>query len=666
MKTKKILSLVITLSMVMSSVFSVCVTAEDAGLQENYTAEDPESAISVIAEDALTLQNGSMQNVTTTGMTKGKAYDSEKDKIVTKMAFNAKAEGIEVSTAPDVVAGLEGLAMLLKDGVANTVSFDYKIVGASSGNVGIFFSDNIAAYGVNDRSVGIMLGNKSGINAIASTPTNRKTGSWNEYAKNVSQYRRQQDANNRQWNRLTLSFDATGKHITTVYLNGKLVVDNITNPYSSIKNEINAILFTTAHEVSETKDLAVLMDNFKVYEGAPKFVDTTVFTSELKLLNDTSNSGFKNMTENYIQDPVKGVVRQLTFDKKADGNTVRSGLSGFAKYMTDETVNTISFDYKLGGSSSNAVGFFLGDYAGAEYWSLSYASMLLGNDKGISVNVKANNNGGDYDAVAQSSSAWQAKTNNREWNRVVLEVYSDGIVKGYVNGEYFGEALGANALVSPVGMDSIFFNTKGLVGAGGNNPNGSLSILLDDISVYPGTAKAEEFPTPEQQDLMLVNSQSVNNTTITGVRESKYYDEVKDKLVRRFDFDAKAEGANKAGSTDVRAVLSGFAKYMTDEDINTISFDYKIAGSSDAHIGLFLVNGAEDFGEQVDPGVLIGNTNNANIQWKMNRNTGGSDWYSYARNAYEHTIEVNTNNREWNRLTLEVKKNRCSYRLYER
>ena len=173
---------------------------------------------------------------------------------------------------------------------------------------------------------------------------------------------------------------------------------------------------------------------------------------------------------------------------------------------------------------------------------------------------------------------------------------------------------------------------------------------------YEYLSAEEAISEISKEELVLANSSKVNGSTIIGMTESTVYDAEKNKDVRSFNFNKKAEGANKAGSADVRAVLSGFAKYMTDETVNTISFDYKITGESQGHIGMFLVNGAEDFGEQVDPGVLIGNTNNANIQWKINRNTGGSDWYSYARNFYEHTIEVTTDNRQWNRITLEINK----------
>ena len=191
----------------------------------------------------------------------------------------------------------------------------------------------------------------------------------------------------------------------------------------------------------------------------------------------------------------------------------------------------------------------------------------------------------------------------------------------------------------------------------------TMMIMSASVSVFAEVeptvnyeyVSAEDAIEPlSNEDLVLKNSQKVNGTTISGMTESYVYDEEKGKEVRSLGFNKKSFGQNKAGSTDVRAALEGFSKFMTDSRINTMSFDYKIAGTSEAHIGLFLVKNAEDYGNWLDPAILMGNSQNANMRWKVNRNTGAADWYTYT--YYAPVQEVNCNNREWNRLTIEINK----------
>jgi len=172
--------------------------------------------------------------------------------------------------------------------------------------------------------------------------------------------------------------------------------------------------------------------------------------------------------------------------------------------------------------------------------------------------------------------------------------------------------------------------------------NATKNFRLDNVEV--GTVTKAKAP-----DFVLTNG-AVNGTTITGVKEAKYYDEAKEKEVRRFNFDKKSYGADTAGSTDVRASLDGFKKFMTDENVNTISFDYKITGTSNAHIGLFLAKDANDYANKQSTGILLNNSQGIMVLPKVNWNQGYSDWYGQITS----NAKVFPNNREWNKLTLEV------------
>jgi len=492
MKTKRFLAMMVVLAMVMSCMVTGVSANTTTGLSENYEVADPEASVPVIADNALTFTNNSRSGVNATGMTKSEVYDSEKNKNVMKLTFNEKANTSGVAT--DVLASLDGLAALMKDGSANTISFDYKVTGTLVGNIAMFFvgasATDLSDNGTKYPAIGLR--NKGGIAAFARPNANR--AKWYDY---VGDKWISQDSDNKQWNRLTIAVDENGTKITAVYINGQattfqnpngygLITDGVTN-----KGEIDKILFNTEGAVTAENGLAILLDNIKVYEGAPKLADTTDLTSELTFVNDTSNPGFAHMTDGYAMDPVKGAVRKLTFDAKAAETNARAGLSGFSEYMTDENVNTICFDYKLSGSSTNHVGFFLNDTAGAEYWSKTYASMILGNSQGIQLRNRPSSNGSDWYSYGGNTNRYQATPNNREWNRAVLEVNNvTGEVKGYINREYYGAISGATT--SAANLDTIFFNTEPLVGAGGTDANGSLSILLDNIEVYPGSVNVKD------------------------------------------------------------------------------------------------------------------------------------------------------------------------------
>lgn len=492
MKTKRILAMMVVLTIVMSCMMTGVSANASLGLSENYDIVDLESLVPVVAENALTFTNNTRSGVVATGMTKSEVYDNEKGKNVMKLSFNEKAN--TAGAATDVLSSLDGLASLMKDGSANTISFDYKVAGTMAGNIAMFFvgadATDLSDNGTKYPAIGLR--NAGGIAAFARPNANRTK--WYDY---VGDKWISQDSDNKQWNRLTIAVDENGTKITAIYINGKATTFQNPNGWGIItdgttaKGEIDKILFNTEGAVTADNGLAILIDNVKVYEGAPKLVNTADLTSELTLINDTSNPGFAHMTDGYAIDPIKGVVRQLTFDAKAEETNVRAGLSGFAKYMTDANVNTISFDYKLGGTSTNHVGFFLNDTAGAEYWSYTYASMILGNSKGIQLRNRPSSNGSDWYSYGGNANRQQALPNNREWNRAVLEVNNvTGEVKGYINREYYGSISGATT--SAANLDTIFFNTEPLVGAGGTDVNGSLSILLDNIKVYPGAVNVTD------------------------------------------------------------------------------------------------------------------------------------------------------------------------------
>lgn len=491
MKAKRFLVMMVVLAMIMSCMAGISATAEPS-LFEGYEVTDPESSVSVVADNALTFTNNQRSGVTATGMTKSEVYDSEKNKNVMKLTFNEKANTSGVAT--DVLASLDGLAALMKDGSANTISFDYKVTGTLVGNIAMFFvgasATDLSDNGTKYPAIGLR--NKGGIAAFARPNANR--AKWYDY---VGDKWISQDSDNKQWNRLTIAVDENGTKITAVYINGQAATFQNPNGWGLItdgttaKGEIDKILFNTEGAVTAENSLAILLDNIKVYEGDPKLADTTDLTSELTFVNDTSNPGFANMTDGYAMDPVRGAVRQLMFNAKAAETNTRAGLSGLSKYMTDEKVNTICFDYKLSGSSTNHVGFFLNDTAGAEYWSKTYASMILGNSQGIQLRNRPSSNGSDWYSYGGNTNRYQATPNNREWNRAILEVNNvTGEVKGYINREYYGSISGATT--SAANLDTIFFNTEPLVGAGGTDANGSLSILLDNIEIYPGAVNIKD------------------------------------------------------------------------------------------------------------------------------------------------------------------------------
>lgn len=172
---------------------------------------------------------------------------------------------------------------------------------------------------------------------------------------------------------------------------------------------------------------------------------------------------------------------------------------------------------------------------------------------------------------------------------------------------------------------------------------------------YTYSSAEEKIAAVPDSDLVLTNSSKVDGIKVTGMTDGYVYDNVKGKEVRSIGFNKKPAGENTKGAAAVRASLDGFAKYMTDPDINTISFDYKLSGPSDGALGMFMGANVDDYGNQLDTGILIGNKTGINITPRVNRNEV-SDWYAYAKNIYEHTIEARPNNREWNRLTIEVNK----------
>lgn len=538
MKTKRFLVLAVVSSMVMSCMGGITAVAVSTELHEAYEVVDPEAAIPVISPESFTLTNGNIEGLTCTGMTKGEVFDSEKGKNVMKLSFNPKAAGSGVADAPNVAASLDGFADLLVDGAKNTISFDYKITGSSDGNVGIFVSDQMR-YHTDIHRVGAWLRNSGGMCVYKGTALNsvNNVNNWNIWIGDANwNWTKQLDSDNKHWNRLTFVVDETGKKILHSYLNGehgvsKNETDMITpkddegaidltsglyaaQQYVSLESEVNSLFFNTAGAVDETHDLAVLIDNIRVYEGEPTFADTSAVTSALTLENMTTEHDLLGyMTDGYVMDPVKGAVRRLVFAPKKDAfiaaytnADVRSGLTGFSPYMTDEKVNTISFDYKLSGSSTNHAGLFLNDYVGASYWGLSYAGVFLNNKGGICMRGdKPNNNQSDWYNYAGAVEQHQVSSNNREWNRLTLEVNQETKkIKAYLNRKFFNE-LDCSATTMPItNMNSIFFNTKPAVGAN-NDPTGTLSILLDNISAYPGKAKVTEVDALE-----LINASGID------------------------------------------------------------------------------------------------------------------------------------------------------------
>lgn len=83
-----------------------------------------------------------------------------------------------------------------------------------------------------------------------------------------------------------------------------------------------------------------------------------------------------------------------------------------------------------------------------------------------------------------------------------------GEVKGYINREYYGAISGTTT--SPANLNTIFFNTEPLVGAGGTDANGSFSILLDNIKAYPGSVNAMDADYLEVADVNGVSIDEFN------------------------------------------------------------------------------------------------------------------------------------------------------------
>lgn len=165
----------------------------------------------------------------------------------------------------------------------------------------------------------------------------------------------------------------------------------------------------------------------------------------------------------------------------------------------------------------------------------------------------------------------------------------------------------------------------------------------------------EAIPVVPDSDFVLINSSKIDGIKVTGMTDGYVYDNAKGKDVRCIGFKKKPAGENTKGAAVVRASLDGFAKYMTDPDINTISFDYKLSGPSDGALGMFMGANVDDYGDQLDTAILIGNKTGINVRPKINRNEV-SDWYAFAINKWEGTIEATPNNREWNRITIEINK----------
>lgn len=273
---KKLASAIIAITIALSVIGQGVVFAVTPTVP--YTYKNVEEEISAIPDSALNFANNTRSGVTATGMTKSEVYDSEKDKNVMKLTFNDKVESSGKSI--DVLATLGGLSALLKDNSANTISFDYKVTGASTGNIGIFFvgkdatdfSDNGTKY----PAIGIR--NAGGIAAFARPNANR--AAWYSY---VGDSWVSCDSDNTNWNRLTVVIDENGTKITDVYVNGQVATFQNPNGWGLItdgttaKGEIDKILFNTEGEVSAVKDLAILLDNIKVYPGKIDFTGDNAF-----------------------------------------------------------------------------------------------------------------------------------------------------------------------------------------------------------------------------------------------------------------------------------------------------------------------------------------------------------------------------------------------------
>lgn len=273
---RKIVSAIIAMTIALSVIGQGVVLAATPTIPYTYT--NIEEEISAIPDSALVLTNNKRSGVTATGMTQSKVYDEEKSKEVMQLVFNNKVDSSGKSI--DVLASLDGLAALLKDGSENIISFDYKVTGASMGNIAMFFvgasATDMSETSTKYPAIGIR--NAGGIAAFARPMANR--GAWYSY---VGDSWVSHDSDNTKWNRLTIALDGNGTKITAVYINGQVATFQNPNGFGLItdgttaKGEIDKILFNTEGEVSEAKDMAILLDNIKVYPGKIDFTGNNAF-----------------------------------------------------------------------------------------------------------------------------------------------------------------------------------------------------------------------------------------------------------------------------------------------------------------------------------------------------------------------------------------------------
>lgn len=273
---KKIASAIIAMTIALSVIGQGVALAATPTVP--YTYKNVEEEIEVIPDSALTFTNNSRSGVTATGMTKSEVYDSDKDKNVMKLTFNDKVDSSGKSI--DVLASLDGLSALLKDNSANTISFDYKVTGTSTGNVGMFFvgksATDLSDNGTKYPAIGIR--NAGGIAAFARPAANR--AAWYSY---VGDSWVSHESDNTQWNRLNIVVDNNGMTITAVYINGQAATFQNPNGWGLItdgttaKGEIDKILFNTEGAVTAENSLAILLDNIKVYPGKIDFTGDNAF-----------------------------------------------------------------------------------------------------------------------------------------------------------------------------------------------------------------------------------------------------------------------------------------------------------------------------------------------------------------------------------------------------
>ncbi len=288
---KKIASAIIAMTIALSVIGQGVAMAATPTVP--YTYKNVEESIEAIPDSALNFTNNTRSGVTATGMTKSFVYDSEKDKEVMQLVFNAKADSTGKSI--DVLASLDGLAELLADGSENTISFDYKVTGTSTGNIGMFFVGESATdfSETSTKYPAIGLRNGGGIAAFARPAANR--GAWYSY---VGDTWVSHDSDNTQWNRLTIVVDSNGTKITKVYINGQVAAFQNPNGWGLITDgttamgEIDKILFNTEGEVSGVNDLAILFDNIKVYPGRIDFTGENAFEGTWNFENGLKMKNF--------------------------------------------------------------------------------------------------------------------------------------------------------------------------------------------------------------------------------------------------------------------------------------------------------------------------------------------------------------------------------------